>query len=43
MEANRSKFSLKPITIESTEEELEAGAPKTWEMPITFDQANFFG
>ena len=42
MEAQKDKFSLKPIMIDSTEEEIEAGAPKQWEMPVTFDQSNFF-
>jgi len=42
MEAQKEKFSLKPIVIDSTEEEIEAGAPKQWEMPVTFDQSNFF-
>ena len=42
METQKNKFSLKPIEIESTEEEIAAGAPKKWDMPVTFDQSNFF-
>ena len=28
---------------EHHEEEIKAGAPETFEVPITFDQSNFFG
>ena len=38
----KDKFQQKPIKIESTPEEQEKGAPKVYEMPITFDQSNFF-
>jgi len=38
----RNKFSIKPLKIEATPEEIEKGVPKTYEVPITFDQANFF-
>ena len=36
------KFTQKPLKIEATAEEMEKGAPKVYEMPITFDQSNFF-
>jgi len=39
----KDKFQQRPIKIEATPEELEAGAPQTYELPITFDQSNFFG
>ena len=39
----KEKFQQKPIKIEATEEEIEKGAPKVYEMPIVFDQSNFFG
>jgi hypothetical protein len=42
LEEQRSKFNLKPLNIISTEEDKAAGAPETWEVPITFDQSNFF-
>jgi hypothetical protein len=29
--------------MEATAEEMEAGAPATYDLPITFDQSNFFG
>lgn len=42
LEAQREKFSLEPIKVTSTPEDVKAGAPETWEIPITFDQSNFF-
>ena len=39
----KDQFSTKPLTVEATEEEIKAGAPKTFEVPIVFDQSNFFG
>jgi hypothetical protein len=33
---------LAPMTIRSTQEMIEAGAPETLEIPFTFDQSNFF-
>lgn len=43
LDVQREKFEIDPIEVESTEEELEKGAPKEWTVPITFDQSNFFG
>lgn len=34
---------LKPMTIQSTPEMLENGAPPTLEVPFTFNESNFFG
>jgi len=42
LETQRTKFNLKPLNIISTEEDKQAGAPESWEVPITFDQSNFF-
>jgi len=39
----RSQCSLKPLSIKSTEEQIKKGAPATYEVPVTFDTANFFG
>lgn len=39
----REKFVQPPLEIEATPEEIEAGAPEKYKMPITFDQSNFFG
>jgi hypothetical protein len=35
-------YTIKPLRVQCTEEEIEAGAPAEFEVPITFDQANFF-
>jgi hypothetical protein len=42
MEDQKKKFTLEPITVDATDEEKEAGAPDKWEMPVAFDQSNFF-
>lgn len=34
---------LQPLTVESTEEQIELGAPATYQVPIGFDNASFFG
>lgn len=43
IEEQRKKFSVKPMTVQATDEEIEQGVPETFEVPITFDQSNFFG
>jgi hypothetical protein len=43
LEEQRDKFKIEPFTIHSTEEEIAKGAPESYEVPITFDQSNFFG
>lgn len=43
LESEKTKFSIEPIKVTSPEESIEAGAPPEWEIPITFDQSNFFG
>lgn len=42
LESNKAKASIKPLKVVSSEEDVAAGAPKEWEVPITFDQSNFF-
>lgn len=42
IEEQRNKFKIEPFVVESTEEEIKQGAPETYEVPITFDQSNFF-
>ena len=42
LEQQRDNFAIRSMTVESTEEEIEAGAPKTYEIPITLDASNFF-
>jgi hypothetical protein len=43
LESQKEKFSIKPMVVDATEEEIEAGVPETYQIPITFDQTNFFG
>ena len=43
IKAQKKKYTIKPITVSATEEEIKAGAPETFEVPVTFDQSNFFG
>jgi hypothetical protein len=38
----KDKFTQKPVEVAATPEELEQGAPEKYEIPITFDQSNFF-
>ena len=43
IETQRDLFVLEPLKVTSSEEDIAAGAPKEYEVPITFDQSNFFG
>lgn len=42
IEERRNQYGLKPLIAQASDEEKEAGAPDTWEVPISFDQSNFF-
>lgn len=42
LEKERAKFNLKPITVKSLPQDIEEGAPETFEINISFDQSNFF-
>ena len=42
VQKQRDSFSIKPIKVTSTPEDIKAGAPATFEVPVTFDQSNFF-
>jgi len=42
LEAQRNAFVIQPMKITATEDEVKAGAPKTYDLPIQFDTANFF-
>ena len=42
LEVQRKKFAIKPLVATSSEEDVAQGAPETYEVPITFDQSNFF-
>ena len=39
----KKKFETEPMVVEATDEELKQGVPKTYDIPIAFDQSNFFG
>jgi hypothetical protein len=43
LEAQKGKFSIKPMVVDATQEEIAAGVPVSYKIPITFDQTNFFG
>jgi hypothetical protein len=41
-DTEKKKFSIKPLTVKTTEEEQNLGAPAEFTVPISFDQSNFF-
>ena len=43
LELMKEQTTIKPMKIQATEEEIAEGAPAEYEIPITFDQSNFFG
>jgi hypothetical protein len=43
LEKMRDESRIKPFKVRATPEDIEAGAPEEYEIPITFDQSNFFG
>ena len=38
----RQQGSIKPFKVDASEEQIKAGAPASYDVPITFDNANFF-
>lgn len=42
LDKQKEMFSTQPLEISSTDEEVEAGAPSKWTLPVVFDQSNFF-
>jgi len=42
LEKMKNEFNIKPLTVVTDEEERKEGAPETFEVPISFDQSNFF-
>lgn len=42
LENEKNKFTIKPLEINATIEEIEKGVPEKYEVPITFDSSNFF-
>ena len=41
--ALRLQAQMKPIKVKATEDQIKKGVPSTFEVPITFDNSNFFG
>jgi len=39
----RVQCQIKPIKIKATDEEIKKGVPATYEVPVSFDNSNFFG
>ena len=39
----RVQAQIKPLTIKATEEQVQKGVPETYNVPVTFDNSNFFG
>ena len=42
IEIQKKEFQVPPMEVRSNEEQLKEGAPETFEVPIVFDQSNFF-
>ena len=42
MIALRAQAQVKPIRLKATEEQIKKGAPVSFEVPLTFDNSNFF-
>lgn len=40
--AEKKKFQIEPMKVISSEDDITRGAPSEFEVPITFDQSNFF-
>ena len=42
IETEKNKFAIQPLTVTTDPEEQQQGAPETYQVPIVFDQSNFF-
>ena len=42
LDEEKKKFTIEPVTVQSSEEDIEAGAPESFEVPITLDATHFF-
>ena len=38
----RLQAQIKPLQLKATEEQIKKGAPTSYEVPVTFDNSNFF-
>jgi hypothetical protein len=43
IETEKEKFAIKPLDVKTELEDQEKGAPETYQVPVVFDQSNFFG
>lgn len=43
IEKLKDLFQTKPVTVETTQEERDAGAPESFVVPVSFDHSSFFG
>ena len=43
IEMLRQRYQTKPVTVQTTQEERDAGAPETFSVPVSFDHSSFFG
>ena len=43
LEKMKNGSSIRPMKVFATPEDIEAGVPAEFEVPVTFDQSNFFG
>jgi hypothetical protein len=39
----RSQAQTPPLKIKATDDQIKKGAPVSFEVPVTFDNSNFFG
>jgi len=42
LEGQKNSFTMEPLQVTFSEEDIAAGAPEKMEIPVSFDQANFF-
>jgi hypothetical protein len=42
LEAQKDSFAMEPLQVTFNEEDVANGAPKNMEIPLSFDQSNFF-
>ena len=42
IDQQKKKFAIKPLRVQLDQEDIDKGAPKEYEVPITFDQSHFF-
>lgn len=43
LESLKQRSSIQPLKVKTPSEDIEKGVPESYEIPITFDQSNFFG